>query len=122
RFISPNGIQTAAALTNGSALGNNADSTVRVRYAKLGYTAILSPAMVNEFRFGWFKDRQFDRFSQVTVTPFGLDSLTVKGPSILAVGPSYPRLRPSEQRFQLADTCSWIKVRHTTKFGFDFAN
>jgi hypothetical protein len=122
RFISPNGIQTAAALTNGSALGNNADSTVRVRYAKLGYTAIVSPTMVNEFRFGWFKDRQYDTPSQALVPPFGLTSLTVNGISNLGVGQSYPRLLPSEQRFQFADTYSWIKGRHTMKFGVDIAN
>jgi outer membrane receptor for ferrienterochelin and colicin len=122
RFISPNGIQTAAALTNGSALGNNADSTVRVRYAKLGYTAIVSPTMVNEFRFGWFKDRQYDTPNQSLVPPFGLASLTVNGITNLGIGQSYPRLLPSEQRFQFADTYSWIKGRHTMKFGFDFAN
>jgi len=122
RFISPNGIQTAAGLTNGSALGNNADSTVRVRYAKLGYTAIVSPTMVNEFRFGWFKDRQFDSPNGVLAPPFGLVTLTVAGITNLGIGQSYPRLLPSEQRFQFADTFSWIKGRHTMKFGVDFAN
>jgi len=121
RFISPNGIQTGAALTNGAALGNNADSTVRVRYAKFGYTAIVSPTMVNEARFGWFKDRQFDSPNQA-LPPFGQVTLTVGGAANLGVATSYPRLLPSEQRFELADTLSWIKGRHTMKFGFDVAN
>lgn len=38
RWISPNGLQTAAVLNNGSGVGNNATSTVRARYGRLAWT------------------------------------------------------------------------------------
>lgn len=122
RFISPNGIQTAAGLTNGSALGNNADSTVRVRYAKIGLTSTLSATALNEFRFGWFKDRQFDSPSDTLIPPFGQVTLTVNGIANLGVGSSYPRLLPSEQRFQFADSYSKTLGSHQMKFGADISN
>ena len=122
RFISPNGIQTGAALTNGGALGNNADSTARVRYAKFGYTAVVTSAMLNEFRFGWYYDRQFDSISEALAPPFGNTTLTVAGITNLGVGTAYPRLNPREQRFQFSDSLSWTRDRHQFKFGFDFAN
>jgi hypothetical protein len=122
RFISPNGIQTGASLTNGGALGSNADSTVRVRYAKLGYTRIINNSMLNEFRFGWFKDRQYDSPNQALTPPFGQITLSVAGISNLGISTSYPRLLPSEQRFQFADNLSWTKGRHTMKFGIDISN
>jgi hypothetical protein len=122
RFISPAGIQTGAALTNGGALGSNADSTVRVRYARLAWTAIPTSTMVNEARFGWFKDRQHDTVNANLIPPFGQVSLTVGGVSNLGVGSAYPRLNPSEQRFQFADNLSWSKGKHSMKFGFDVAN
>ena len=40
RWLSPNGIQTQAVLTNGNGVGGNANSTVRTRYARLAWTAI----------------------------------------------------------------------------------
>lgn len=51
-FNSPNGIQTAAALTNAGAIGNNGTSSVRTRWARLAHTGVISPTTVNEFRFG----------------------------------------------------------------------
>src|SRR5262245_14882998 len=57
---SPNGIQTAVALTNAGAIGNNGLSTVKTRWARLAHTAVISSSVVNEFRFGWYKDRLFD--------------------------------------------------------------
>src|SRR5262249_33551192 len=91
RFISPNGIQSGAAINTGAALGNNADSTVRVRYAKIGYTTVLTPTTLNEFRFGWFKDRQYDTPNATLTPPFGYVTLTVAGITNLGIGTSYPR-------------------------------
>jgi hypothetical protein len=122
RFISPSGVQTSASLTNGGALGSNADSTARVRYAKLGITSIVTNAMLNEFRFGWFQDRQYDSPNQALTPPFGQVTLSVAGISNLGVSPSYPRLLPREQRFQFADTLSWTRGRHVMKLGVDFAH
>ena len=122
RFISPNGIQSGAALTNGGAVGSNADSTVRVRYGKAAYTRIVSSSVLNEVRFGWFKDRQFDTPDQALTPPFGLVTLSVQGISNLGISPNYPRLLPSEQRFEISDNLSWTRGRHAMKFGFNVAN
>ena len=120
RWVSPNGIQTQAVLNNGNGIGNNANSTVRTRYGRATWTSILSNNAVNEARFGWFKDRLFDDASADFLTPaLGRAGLTVAGVSNLGYATSYPRLNPSEQRFQYADNFNLIYGRHTMKFGVD---
>ncbi len=120
RWVSPNGIQTQAVLNNGNGIGNNADSTVRTRYGRATWTSIINPSAVNEARFGWFKDRLFDDASAQFLTPaLGRAGLTVAGVSNLGYATSYPRLNPSEQRFQYADNFNLIHGRHTMKFGID---
>src|SRR2546421_1731156 len=64
RWVSPHGIQATGIVFNtGNAIGNNADSTVRNAYGRAQWTAIVSPRVVNEARFGWFKDRLHDTAS-----------------------------------------------------------
>ncbi len=122
RWLSPNGIQTQAVLTNGNGVGGNANSTVRTRYARLSWTAIPTNTMVNEVRFGWFKDRLFDDISPTLAPPFGRTTLTVGGQSNLGIAQGYPRLLPSEQRFQIADNLTWTIGKHTVKIGGDISN
>ncbi|MBM3757436.1 MAG: TonB-dependent receptor [Acidobacteria bacterium] len=123
RWVSPNGIQTQAVLTNGNGIGNNANSTVRTRYGKIGWTSIPTNSIVNEFRFGWFKDRLFDDVNPALIPPVtGRIGLTVQGQSNLGTAVDYPRLNPSEQRFQFVDTLNWTSGKHSWKFGIDFAN
>jgi hypothetical protein len=120
RWISPNGIQTQAVLTNGNGVGNNANSTVRTRYARVAWTSIPSSTIVNEARFGWFKDRLFDDVNPALIPPeTGTVGITVAGQANLGTATDYPRLNPSEQRFQFADNLSWNKGRHAFKFGGD---
>ena len=121
RWISPNGIQTQAVLTNGNGIGNNANSTVRTRYGRATYTRVIGSSIVNEARFGWFKDRLFDEVNPALIPAVtGTLGLTVQGQSNLGTATDYPRLNPSEQRFQFVDTLSWVVGRHNLKFGFDF--
>jgi hypothetical protein len=121
RWISPNGIQTQAVLTNGNGIGNNANSTVRTRYGRAQWTRVLTPAAVNELRFGWFKDRLFDDVNPELIPPqTGRLGLTVAGQSNLGTAIDYPRLNPSEQRFQFVNNLSWISGRHNMKFGVDY--
>jgi hypothetical protein len=124
RFRAPDGLQSAVALNTGAAVGGNGDDSVRVRNGRLSWTGIASAAMVNEFRFGWFTDRQADDFDQALIPPgIGLSALTVAGRSNLGAGPtSLPRIQPSEQRFQVADNLSWIRGKHSLKFGVDIAS
>ena len=119
RWISPLGIQTQAVLNNGEGVGNNADSTVRTRYGRLSWTAIPTNTMVNEVRFGWFKDRLYDDFNAALVPSIGPVGLTVNNQSNVGVATSYPRLNPSENRYQIADNFTWTLGRHTIKTGVD---
>jgi hypothetical protein len=122
RWISPNGIQTQAVLTNNNAASNNADSTVRTRYGRLAWTSIITNNLVNEARFGWFKDRLFDDFNPAFLAPVtGRLGVTVGGVPV-GTAIDYPRLNPSEQRFQFADNLTWTTGRHTLKFGVDIVN
>lgn len=122
RWVSPNGIQTGAVLTNGSALGGNGLSTVRTRNGRLAWTSLPSTSMVNEFRFGWFKDRLFDDFVSGFLPYNGFaGALTVDGVTNLGMANYLPRLQPSEDRFQFADNLSKTFGRHLFKFGADLA-
>ncbi|MBI3682214.1 MAG: TonB-dependent receptor [Acidobacteria bacterium] len=123
RWISPNGIQTQAVLNNGNGVGNNANSTVRTRYARLAWTSVPTVTMVNELRYGWFKDRLFDDVAESLIPPqTGRIQLTVESQGNLGVADTYPRLNPSENRHQLADNFTWTFGKHTAKFGFDYVN
>lgn len=124
RWVSPHGIQATGIVFNtGNLIGNNADSTVRDGYGRAQWTSVVTPTMVNEARFGWFHDRQFDPASDDFLFPgLGRAGLTVANTSNLGVATSYPRLNPSETRFEVADNLSWTRGSHTMKFGFDISH
>ncbi len=123
-FRSPNGIQTQGVLTNGNAIGNNADTNVFDRTAKAGLTTVIGATAVNEFRFGFFKDRQFDPASPSLLPVTGPASYSISTGSLSNIGyaTSYPRLHPSETRYQLSDTYSWTLGRNSLKFGVDWSH
>jgi len=121
RWISPNGIQTQAVLNNGNGVGNNANSTVRTRYGRASWTYIPTNNIVNEVRYGWFKDRLFDDVSESLIPALtGRVQISVQGQGNLGVADSYPRLNPSENKHQIADNLTWTVGKHTVKFGGDF--
>jgi hypothetical protein len=121
RWISPMGIQSAAALNNGGGVGNNGDSTVRTRYGRISYTSIPTSTIVNEVRYGWFKDRLFDDLNPTYIPPeTGRQAISVQGVINLGVANYMPRLNPSENRHQIADNLTWTFGRHTVKLGGDF--
>lgn len=118
-FNSPNGIQTGAVVTSGGAINSNGVDDVQVRYARAQWTYIPMGNVVNEARFGWFKDRQADSLTQALLDPrLGALSLSVNGVAI-GSGNYIPRIQPSESRFQYADNLSWTKGNHNLKFGVD---
>jgi hypothetical protein len=123
KFTSLNGIQTGVSSTSGSAVGTNGDDSVRDRIGKLSWTFVPTSSIVNEFRFGWFKDRQADDFDPTLLKgyPIGTVSLSVAGVSTLGGYNVLPRVNPSENRFQWADNLAWVKGAHTFKFGMDIA-
>ncbi|HZS53605.1 MAG TPA: TonB-dependent receptor [Bryobacteraceae bacterium] len=123
-FRSPNGIQTQSVLTTGAAIGNNANTTVFDRTLKSGLTTVIGANAVNEFRFGMFKDRQYDPNSPSLEPPTGPTSFSITTGSLSNIGyaTSYPRLHPSELRFELSDTYAWTLGRHVIKFGIDWSH
>jgi hypothetical protein len=126
-FRSPNGIQTQLSLANGNGIGNNADTNVFDRTARASWTRILTPNAINEFRFGLFKDRQIDPASPSLIPTFGsagaaTAALSVNSVSYLGYATNYPRVNPSELRFEFADNVSWTKGKHTLKFGVNFSH
>ncbi|HVH85783.1 MAG TPA: TonB-dependent receptor [Terriglobales bacterium] len=119
-FRSPNGIQTQLSLTGGNGIGNNANTTVFDRTGSASWTFVASPTQLNEFRFGYFKDRQFDPLSPSLTPSFGPLNLTVNNVQNLGFAAGYPRLNPSEQRFELMDTYSWTIGKHSVKYGVNW--
>ena len=122
RWVSPNGLQTQAVLNNGNGVGNNVNSSVRAKYGRIAWTAIPTPTMVNEFRFGWFNDKQFDYPNDALGIPgIGFLGISITGQSNLGTATDYPRKNPLENRYQYSDTLTWTKSAHTLKLGFDIS-
>jgi hypothetical protein len=123
KWTSPNGIQTNNTITTGGAVGNNGNDLVYDRTGKFNWTWIPSNSVVNEFRFGWFKDRQAEDLNSTlgATLPIGNTSLEVATVATLGGYDILPRIDPSENRFQWADSLSWVKGAHTLKFGADIA-
>jgi Carboxypeptidase regulatory-like domain len=119
-FRSPNGIQTQLSLTAGDAVGNNANTNVFDRTIRASWTFLVAPTAINELKFGFFKDRQFDPASPSLLPSFGPATLTVNGVSNVGYANGYPRLNPSEARYQVADTFSMTWRNHNFKFGVDW--
>ena len=119
-FASPNGLVTSVAVTNGSGVGSNGNIVTKTRTARLSDTYLFSGNLVNEARFGWFKDRRSQDINPALAPPNGLLSgLTVQGQGSLGVSVNLPNTQPSEDRFSYADSLSWIKGAHQFKFGVD---
>lgn len=98
----------------------------------LGWTRVLSPTMVNDFRFGWVRD-----FSYAQQQPFGLSqtagSFLPGIPANAAIGGGVPLTTFSNKTFlgspdflpkrqipmlyQYNDTMAWTKGNHNVKFG-----
>ncbi|HJZ98895.1 MAG TPA: carboxypeptidase regulatory-like domain-containing protein [Candidatus Solibacter sp.] len=119
RWISPNGFQTQAVLTDGSGVGANGNSSVRARWARLEWMYIPNGSRINEFRLGWFKDRHGDDINPALIPSTGLPQIIVEGQSNLGVSIDLPRVDPSENRWQFTDNFTIVKGGHSLRAGFD---
>ena len=127
RWESPSGVQTQATNTLGrQSFGND---FVRVDSLNLRLQSTLSSNMLNEARFQYGRDFEF-QISQAPLPGEPTTAITGQGaraPNVfitngLAFGtptflerPSYP----DERRIQFADTITYSRGRHTFKFGGD---
>ncbi len=118
---SPNGIQTGASSTSGSALNGNGDDSVTVRNGQASWTFVPTSRFVNELplRHG---HRPPGRHVRQRRTGQGLGYLQVSVNGTTLGPASYlPRIEPSEARYQFQDDATWTKGNHTIKFGADIA-
>jgi outer membrane receptor protein involved in Fe transport len=125
RWSSPAGIQTGAVVFRGrESFGSDFVKTDTV-IARL--TSSLSPTVVNEFRFNYGRDFEFQTsqpplpgqpVSQQGVSPqigiSGSTGITFGKPNFLD-----RRAFPDERNYQFSNTLSWIRGNHQLKFGVD---
>ena len=120
RWKSPNGIQTGLSSTSGAGITGNGDDSVIVRNGKATWTSVIGSNFVNSFRYGLDTDRQADGFDQAELGGgLGYLDVSVNG---IQLGPAtyLPRVEPLEVRNEFADDVTWVKGKHTFKFGGTF--
>lgn len=133
RWSSPAGIQTQSSNTFGIASFGN--DYVQDTWVVAKLSSIVSTHISNEFRYQWGRDNEYENaqaptpYEQNTLVappgytnPLGLppqvfitNGFTFGVPSFLQ-RPKYP----DEVRNQVADSVTWIKGKHTFKFGGDY--
>lgn len=124
RWESPAGIQTAAVVFRGRE--SFGDDFVKTDSVIARLTSTLSPTVVNEFRFNYGRDFEFQKsqpslpgqpVSQQGVSP----QVSITTPSFTFGKPNFldRRAFPDERNYQFSDTLSWIRGSHQFKFGVD---
>jgi outer membrane receptor protein involved in Fe transport len=120
-FKSPNGLQaTLISSTSGAGVNSNGNDFARVRNGKGTWTSIVTPNIVNTFRYGWDTDLQGDTLNPSLNGVLGF--LDVSAASVTLGAVNYlPRIEPNEIRNEIGDDLAWTRGRHVFKFGADFA-
>ncbi|MEO8435776.1 MAG: carboxypeptidase regulatory-like domain-containing protein [Pyrinomonadaceae bacterium] len=124
RWASPAGIQTQA--TNTRAVDNFGDDFVEIDSLNLRLSSTLSPTLLNEARFQWGRDNEF-QFSQPplpgepTTAPGGRSPQTfIQNGFSFGIPEFLERAAfPDERRWQFADTVTLTAGNHTLKWGGD---
>lgn len=121
---SPAGIQTQATNTLGRA--SFGDDFVRVDSLNLRLISTISPTLLNEARFQWGRDNEFETSQpplpgEPTTSPGGRSPDVFLTNGIEFGKPTFLERRafPDERRQQYADTMTLTSGRHTLKFGGD---
>jgi len=125
RWSSPAGIQTGAVVFRGRE--SFGDDFVKTDTFIARLTSTLSPTVVNEFRFNFGRDFEFQQaqaslpgqpVSQQGVAP----GVVISGSTGITFGkPNFldRRAFPDERNYQFSNTTSWIRGSHQWKFGLD---
>jgi hypothetical protein len=122
-FSAPDGLVSTIAPTDGSGVGTNGTLSTHVRNGRLSDTYVISNSMINEFRFGYNKDRRAQDLDVALAPPNGLRSqLIVAGQSNLGVSQNQlPNVQPTEDRFQFVDVVSQTLSKHALKYGAEIS-
>jgi len=106
-----NAIQTPIVLGN---VGRNGTDDVRIQSFNARLTSTLAPNLVNEFRFQWGRDWEFEFANQPPPQVFVGNTFSFGRATFL----ERPAL-PDERRLQFVDNLSYTLGRHSFKFGGD---
>ncbi len=131
-FLFGNFISNRDQRTEPTLQGNNLPGFGDTRPAKrelfaLGYTRVLSPSVTNEFRAGMNRVLiSFTPDDKVNPSAFGITSpssvfpqIAISGGAVFGGISGFPQGR-GDTTFQYSDALSWIKGRHSLKFGAEF--
>lgn len=126
-FISNRDERTEPNLQGGNLPGAGDTRPAKRYFTALTYTRVISPSITNELRAGLNRVR-IDFVADATQNPadFGMSTASSIFPRFnvsggLAFGgiPGFPQGR-GDTTFQYTDTLSWIRGRHSLKFGAEF--
>jgi TonB dependent receptor len=109
----PFGFNTAPTVNNGGATQNGSGAT-HERFFIGNWTTNFSVNKVNELRFQWGRDFEFDSTNSAGPS-VGLTNLAAYGETSALPRPAFP----DEHRIQLSDNFSWVRGNHFIKFGGD---
>jgi hypothetical protein len=112
-WAEPNGYNTAPTVNNGGVTQNGHGGT-HERFLIGRWTSTFASDKVNEFRFQWGRDFEFDSTNSPgpAVSIFNLASY---GETSALPRPAFP----DEHRIELGDNLTFVKGNHTLKFGGD---
>lgn len=104
-----------------SSLGQNGSYGTHDRFLVAHWNSVLSPTMVNDFRFQWSRDFEFYGANQ-SGPSVALGSSSSGGIFSYGMPNALPRPAfPDEHRLEFADSVSMVHGRHTFKFGVDIS-
>ena len=109
----PYGYNTSPTVNNGGATQNGNGGT-HERFFIANWTSTFSSSMVNDFRFQWGRDFEFDSTNRARSVRFS--------PNIASYGETSALPRPAfpdEHRLQFSDSLSIVKGQHVLKLGVD---
>jgi hypothetical protein len=125
---------TLASSVSSSSLNFPFDTPVHARFLNFTETHLFSPALVNEFRFGFVHINDvLSNVPPVTTTDLGIDRPTnsvtssiykfVFASSGFEIGPApFGNQSQDQNNTNFVDTVSWVKGQHVFRFGGEFTH
>ena len=123
---------TLASSLNSTELNFPFDTPVHARFLNITETHLISPTLVNEFRFGFVHiNDHLNNIAPITAAAVGIDRPTnsvtdsiykfVLGSSGFEFGPApFANQSQDQNNFDFIDTLSWVKGKHVFRFGGEY--